>query len=135
MSLLYLSSRTEFIRAVNLDTGRNILLIGLPDEMVKWLDIGLPKNTPSIPAPAGMEGQTFDIIVWWIEEKGYRREDVDIIRGLLSDDGEFWAIAPREGGLTDDLMSLVVRDVDKGIKPLLITPERDMFPIWVGRGP
>ena len=95
MSILYLSSRTEFIRAVDLDTGRTILLIGLPDEMVKWLDIGLPRDTPSVQGPHDIEGRVFDIIIWWIERGGYDQEGVERVRELLSDKGEFWAIIPR----------------------------------------
>lgn len=135
MSILYLSSRTEFIRAVDLDTGRTILLIGLPDEMVKWLDIGLPRNTPLIPGPHDIKGSVFDIIVWWIEEGGYDLEGVESIRELLTDQGEFWAIIPREGDLIDDFIGSLVLDVNEGIQPLMMTPERDMVPIWVHRSP
>ena len=134
MSILYLSSRTEFIRAVDLDTGRTILLIGLPDEMVKWLDIGLPRNTPSVKEPHEMEGRAFDIIVWWIERGGYDQKGVERVRELLCDQGEFWAIIPREGDLTDDFIGSMVVSVDEGIQPLMMTPERDMVPIWVRRG-
>ncbi len=135
MSILYLSSRTEFIRAVDLDTGRTLLLIGLPDEMVKWLDIGLPRDTPSVPGPLDMEGRVFDIIVWWIGEGKYDLKGVERIRELLNDQGEFWAIIPREGDLTDDFIGSMAVDVNDGIQPLMMTPERDMVPIWVHRSP
>ncbi|MCK5774407.1 MAG: hypothetical protein KAH57_11510 [Thermoplasmata archaeon] len=131
MGTLYLSSRTEFIRAVDLDTGRTILLIGLPDEMVKWLDIGLPRNTPSVRGPHDMEGRAFDIVIWWIERGGYDQKGVERVRELLTAQGEFWAILPREGDLIDEFIGSMVLDVNKSIHPLMMTQERDMVPIWV----
>ena len=133
MSTLYLSSRTEFIRSVDLDTGRNIALISIPDEMAAWLDIGLPRDTPTIPEPRPIGGRTFDIVVWWIEKGSCTPGAIEDVRGLLTDGGEMWAIVPREGEVLDELMGAVVLDVDDGIEPLMITAERDMVPIWVYR--
>ena len=78
MAEFYLSSSSEILRNVNMDTGRRIALVGAPEDFKVWMEKLLPRDTCIVDEPVGLADCTFfDIIT----QKGDKLERQEIAAG------------------------------------------------------
>ncbi len=128
MGELYLSSRTEVLRAMNIDTGRYMSIIGAPEEMVVWMNKILPTNTTTYNSPEDLEVESsYDIFLWWIPD-GPNKGGLEKLIQHLTEKGDLWLLVKRDVELKD----LPVEMNDRIKKTLIFTPELDLVPVLTG---
>ena len=127
MTEFYLSSRSEILRNVNMDTGRRIALVGAPEDFKVWMEKLLPRDTCIVDEPVGLAECTFfDIIIYWqTEELGLER--LRRLEDILSDRGDLWTVVRH--GPDRELLSKNY-DVREDLV-LNLTPETDLVPVIV----
>jgi hypothetical protein len=128
MGEMYLSSRTEVLRAMNIDTGRYMAIIGAPEEMVVWMNKILPTNTAIYNSPEDLKvGSSYDIFMWWIPD-GPNMGRLERLIQHLTKNGDLWLLVKRDLELKD----LPVEMNDRIEKTLIFTPELDLVPVLTG---
>ena len=133
MESFYLSSRTELFRAIDLDTGRSLLLVDVPNVVKEWMEIGLPdESTIWNTKDAFVEG-SFDVVLWWVKEDRMHPEFVQKLEGRVKENGEMWAFAPRSGAIYERMVELTQPEVEECHIPLPFDLERDLIPLKVRR--
>ena len=127
MGELYLSSRTEVLRSMNIDTGRKVAIIGAPEDFIVWMNKILPIHNCIAGTPDDMEAErNLDIILWWTP-KGAGREGIDNLIEHLSASGDLWIIVERGIQMED---SGYVQHSDRE-RTLMITPTLDLVPVLI----
>ena len=125
MGELYLSSRTEVLRSMNIDTGRKVAIIGAPEDFIVWINKILPIHTYIAGGPSDIgTGTDFDIILWW-SPKGVEKKWIEVLTEDLSDKGDLWIIIER--GIPIDYRIDIQNPKD--VKTLMITATLDLVPI------
>jgi hypothetical protein len=128
MGELYLSSRTEVLRAMNIDTGRDIAIVGAPEDLVVWLNKILPLHTRIYSTPADIEpDRKFDILLWWVPE-GPHEEEMDDLSEHLAEKGDLWLMMKR----TVKRDFLDIDDISLQERTLVVTPSMDLVPALIG---
>ncbi|MGA1820627.1 MAG: hypothetical protein ACMUHU_06430 [Thermoplasmatota archaeon] len=127
MAGLYLTSRAEILRKVNMDTGRRIALVDADPDFVRWMEKLLPSDSCIVGEPDELlECSFFDIIIYW-EKKKVRMDRIERLMELLSNRGDLWIIL--EHGSGEDI--LMERFSVKKENILNLTPERDLLPLVI----
>jgi hypothetical protein len=129
MGELYLSSRTEVLRSMDIDTGRKIAIVGAPEDFIVWMNKILPLHTRVVGTPQDIgSDMEFDIILWWAPD-GVESENYEKLAGSLSSSGDLWVIV-RKGikipGRSEHHMPE---------RTLMITPTMDLVPLIVRSSP
>ncbi|MGA1847755.1 MAG: hypothetical protein ACMUHB_00310, partial [Thermoplasmatota archaeon] len=92
MGELYLCSRTEFARAVDLDTGRTVAIVGAPKEFPEWIHRLLPADSCIVPRPVDLAGhREFSIVIWWLRDLEISETDTETIRSIVIN-GDLWMV-------------------------------------------
>lgn len=87
----YLCSRSEFFRAMNLDTGIRPLFVRPPEDFIRHFDKVLPFSTEWTDDPARIrEGESFDLIILWPEGE-LQPQEIRAFMKKLNDNGRLWA--------------------------------------------
>ncbi|MBN1538502.1 MAG: hypothetical protein JW939_00015 [Candidatus Thermoplasmatota archaeon] len=127
MKELYLSSRVDILRKVNMDTGRRVAFVGVPREFRDWMEKTLPMDTCIVDEPGEIPGgSSFDIIICW-EESGVRMDRIENLARFLSKRGDLWVIASY-GPERDRLLKKY--GVKEGLV-LKLTPTKDLIPVII----
>ena len=102
MGELFLSTRTEIVRGLNIDTGRTMMIIGAPKWFLEWMDRFLPESTV-IEEAGGKEGPagTFDIVLLWGPELEDLTGAIERAKAMVRKDGALWAVV--DGGALDEI--------------------------------
>jgi hypothetical protein len=125
MDELYLSSRTEVLRSMNIDTGRKVAIIGAPEDFIVWMNKILPIHTCIAGIPIDMGGERdFDIILWWTP-RGAEIDGIEILIEHLTSKGDLWIIVGREIPL-HDRNDVLYREKER---TLMITTTLDLVPV------
>ncbi|MGA1865888.1 MAG: hypothetical protein ACMUFK_00305 [Thermoplasmatota archaeon] len=125
MKELYLSSRVDILRKVNMDTGRRVAFVSVPREFRDWMEKTLPMDACVVDEPGEIPGgSSFEILVYW-EEGEVRVERIEYLARFLSDEGDLWVIAPHGPGWERLLRVYRVKE-DLILK---LTPTRDLIPV------
>ncbi|MGA1792986.1 MAG: hypothetical protein ACMUHM_03455 [Thermoplasmatota archaeon] len=127
---LYLTSRAEILRKVNMDTGRRIALVDADPDFVRWMEKLLPSDSCIVGEPDELlECSFFDIIIYW-EKEEVRMDRIERLIELLSNRGDLWIILKH--GKDEDLLAEKFSIDQDNI--LNLTPERDLVPLVVRCG-
>jgi len=128
MGELYLCSRTEFARAVDLDTGRKIAIIGAPGGFPRWIEKLLPADSCVVKRPVDLAShREFSIIVWWPNLRDIIDEDINTIKGI-SITGNLWLVIPRIEGKGPSFLNDHGWSLDQE-RVMMLTPDMDMVPV------
>ena len=127
MTDLYLTSRAEILRKVNMDTGRRIALVDADPDFVRWMEKLLPSDSCIVGEPDELlECSFFDIIIYW-EKEEVRMDRIERLIKLLSNRGDLWMILKH--GKDEDLLAEKFKIDQDNI--LNLTPERDLVPLLI----
>jgi hypothetical protein len=125
MGELYLSARTEVLRAMNIDTGREVAIIGAPEDLVVWLNKILPIHTRIVSSPDELDScPCYDILLWWAPD-GISKEGLGTLSDHLSENGDLWVIVNREIEIT--FATITPDELQK--RRLVLTPVLDLVPV------
>ncbi|MFO8051802.1 MAG: hypothetical protein R6V01_08920 [Thermoplasmatota archaeon] len=94
MGDIYLCSRTEVLRAIYLDTGRSIGIIGAPEEFLEWIEKLLPMDSVVASEAASLKGSELDVVIGWFGDHVPESGDIEELRSGLKEDGDLWVIVP-----------------------------------------
>jgi hypothetical protein len=128
MGELYLCSRTEFARAVDMDTGRKVAIIGAPSAFPEWIERLLPADSCIVSRPQDLAGQReLSIIIWWLREPYITEADINVMRSI-SKTGDLWIVVPRLE--ENDPVSFTSQGclLDR-TRIIMLTPEMDLVPV------
>ena len=95
---MFLLSRTEVLRLLDIEPGRTIAITGAPREFLEWLDQGLPEGVLIDPSSDSI-GHVDVHIIWTdgpAEDAGIR----DRIVSAFSRASEVWMVFPQVSPLT-----------------------------------
>ena len=127
MGELYLTSRAEILRKVDMDTGRKIALVAAEPGFLRWIEKLLPSDTCIAGDPDELGDRSlFDIIIYW-EKENVRMDRIEKMIDLLSQKGDLWIIVKH--GPDKDL--LAKRFGVKDSMVLTLTPDRDLMPLII----
>lgn len=100
MVLRFLSSRTEVLRSLSLDTGRTILIIGAPNDFVEYLNKVLPQGSLSVPtiddAIGPLNERDFWSVLVWAEDSPGTLEGLQVFKALMRPSSELWVVVNRD---------------------------------------
>ena len=93
MGELFLSTRTEIVRGLNIDTGRTMMIIGAPKWFLEWMDRFLPESTVIEEGKGDHHPNcTFDIILLWGSDQDNLPGEMARAKALLGSGGDLWAV-------------------------------------------
>lgn len=132
MGDLFFCSRTDVLRAIYLDTGRSVGMIGAPADFLEWIEKILPKDTVISGDIEGFEACELDMIICWFRNELPSRGKIDAITGHLARDGDLWVVVPLH--LSDGLGESTGRSIPDaaGGSYLMITSTHVLVPVILG---
>lgn len=124
MGELYLSSRAEVLRSMNIDTGRKTAIIGAPEDFIVWINKILPIHTQIVGIPSDIGADPiFDIILWW-KPNGAKKKEIEELVNHLTIKGDLWMIIKR--GISNIETDIIDTSSER---TLMITPTLDLVPV------
>jgi hypothetical protein len=130
MGTTYLSSRVEVLRALYVDTGRKMALIGVPGEFRDWIDKALPENVSYMNDQQALsDGSEYDIIVMWVP--GGSEPDPVLLLEHLDHNGDLWLVLPTRDKVGRRILDRFEPRTIRGHPTLPLTFERELVPVWI----
>jgi len=131
MAPLFLSSRAEILRALSLDTGRNLLLVGAPKEFIDYIEKVVPAESIILKNENELkEGALFKIIVLWAEDRD-KLGCLNVLTSHLADDSDLWVVVKRQAEQSPEIKELSRNPIPEGIANLPITFRLDLVPVLI----
>jgi len=90
---MFLLSRTEVLRLLDLEPGRKLAITGAPGDFLDWIDKGLPEDV--IIDPPDPPGASVVVHLFWTDDPDSIHPGMD---HALSAGTEVWIVAPSGAG-------------------------------------
>jgi hypothetical protein len=113
---VYLVSRSEVLRHLDLVSGRSLAIVSAPHEFLEWLDMGIGSDTfitKSLP-DRGM----FDTILIWADPLWDEVEILDLCK-LLNGCGSVWVVASGESPFSNGPKDTLPLDEERSLYRLI----------------
>ena len=132
IDMSYLSSRAEILRAMYIDTGIRVAIIGSPDDFNSWIDTGVPEDTDYLKDPDEVPGDAVygRILIWDEEDVDY---DPKTLLAHIDDEGEIWSVVPTMGERRNSILGKFNPLRELGHTPIPLTISLEIYPVHISK--